>query len=100
MKPYPRSGPLQRRNHAAPIGAPVGVDVPVLVLAGEYDTARPPAEARRAAEPLSRSTVVEFPGAGHAVALAGVCPLDVMAQFLDDPASTPDTRSLEDGVAR
>jgi pimeloyl-ACP methyl ester carboxylesterase len=71
--------------------APVGSDVPVLILAGEYDTARPPDEARRAAEPLTNSTVVEFPGAGHAVALAGTCPLDVMAQFLDDPTTPPDT---------
>ena len=71
--------------------APVASDVPVLVLAGEYDAVRPLAEAHRAAESLENSTVVEFPGAGHAVALAGTCPQSVMAQFLDDPTSVPDT---------
>ena len=76
----------------APVSAPEGGDVPVLVLAGEYDVARSQAEARHTVEPLANSTVVEFPGAGHAVALAGTCPLGMMAQFLDDPTATLDTR--------
>lgn len=75
-----------------PVSVPLSGDVPALILAGEYDTARPPDEARGAAEPLANSTVVEFPSAGHAVALAGTCPLGVMAQFLDDPTTAPDTR--------
>lgn len=66
-------------------------DVPALVLAGEYDAARTPADARRAVEALSNSTMVEFPGAGHSVVLAGECPQLVMADFLDDPGSLPDT---------
>lgn len=77
--------------------APIASDVPVLVLAGEYDAVRPLVEAHRAAAPLGDATVVEFPGAGHAVALAGTCPLGVMAQFLDDPAATLDT-SCTDGM--
>jgi pimeloyl-ACP methyl ester carboxylesterase len=70
--------------------APVSSSLPVLVLAGEYDAARSPTGARRAAETLANSTVVEFPGAGHSVVLAGACPLDVMERFLDDPNATPD----------
>ncbi|MDY7079728.1 MAG: alpha/beta fold hydrolase, partial [Chloroflexota bacterium] len=74
--------------------APVVSDVPALILAGEYDAALPSAVARRTAETLSNSTVVEFPGAGHSVALAGKCPLDVIGSFLNDPSSAPDTSCL------
>jgi pimeloyl-ACP methyl ester carboxylesterase len=70
---------------------PVTSDVPTLILAGEYDAARSPAAVRRAAERLANSTVVEFPGAGHSVVLAGECPLAIMSSFLDNPASAPDT---------
>lgn len=70
--------------------APASSDVPVLVLAGQYDAARTPAEVRRAAEPLSNSTVIEFPGAGHTVVISGVCPLAIMSRFLDDPETAPD----------
>jgi pimeloyl-ACP methyl ester carboxylesterase len=73
---------------------PVVSDVPALFLAGEYDAALPSTVARRTAETLSNSTVVEFPGAGHSVVLAGECPLDVMGSFLDDPSSAPDTSCL------
>ena len=75
--------------------APVSSTVPILVLAGEYDAVMPQAEARRAAQTLANSTVVEFPGAGHAVALAGTCPLGVMAQFLDEPTTAPDTHCTD-----
>ncbi len=76
--------------------AAVRSDVPTLVLAGEYDAARTPADARHAAETLSNSTVVEFPGAGHSVVLAGECPQAVMADFLDDPGSVPDASCVAD----
>jgi len=78
-------GPVDPAEDAA-----VRSDVPALVLAGEYDAARTLADARHAAEKLSKSTVVEFPGAGHSVVLAGECPQLVMADFLDDPSSAPD----------
>jgi pimeloyl-ACP methyl ester carboxylesterase len=74
--------------------AAVKSDIPALVLAGEYDAARAPADARRAAETLSNSTVVEFPGAGHGVALSGECPKHVMADFVDDPSSVPDASCI------
>ena len=51
----------------------------------------PPAVARRTAETLANSTVVEFPGVGHSVVLAGECPLTVMESFLDNPTFVPDT---------
>jgi pimeloyl-ACP methyl ester carboxylesterase len=75
---------------------PVSSDVPVLILTGEYDAARTPDDVRRAAETLSRSTVVEFPGAGHSVVLAGPCPLAIMNRFLDDPAAAPDVSCTAD----
>ncbi|MBN1265585.1 MAG: alpha/beta hydrolase [Anaerolineales bacterium] len=75
---------------------PVYSDLPVLILAGQYDAARTPAEVKRAAEALSHSTVIEFPGAGHAVILSGSCPLSIINQFLDDPTTAPDTACTSD----
>ncbi|MBN1122418.1 MAG: alpha/beta fold hydrolase [Anaerolineae bacterium] len=76
--------------------APVVSDLPVLILAGQYDAARTPAEVRQAAEPLSNSTVIEFPGAGHSVVLSGSCPLSIIARFLDDPTTGPDATCTAD----
>jgi pimeloyl-ACP methyl ester carboxylesterase len=64
---------------------PVVSDVPTLVLAGEFDPITPPAWGHHAAATLSASTVVEFPGVGHAVITQGECADDVVAAFLDRP---------------
>jgi pimeloyl-ACP methyl ester carboxylesterase len=74
---------------------PVTSDVPTLVLSGQYDPVTPPAWARLAAQTLTRSTVVEFPGVGHWTLAGGVCPLDVLAAFLKDPTRPPDARCIE-----
>lgn len=70
---------------------PVTVDVPALVLAGEYDPITPPADSRAAADALPRSTYVELPGLGHGEVFAHGCPAAVFSSFLDDPTTTPDT---------
>jgi pimeloyl-ACP methyl ester carboxylesterase len=42
-----------------------GIDVPVLVLAGEEDVLTPPEGARAMAEAIPGSELVVVPGAGH-----------------------------------
>lgn len=79
---------------AAPAGFndPVRSDIPTLLLAGEYDPQTPPAQAAHAAETLTHSTVVQFPGMGHAQVFATPeCPEVIFRAFLADPMSKPDT---------
>jgi pimeloyl-ACP methyl ester carboxylesterase len=83
---------------------PVHSDVPVLVLAGEYDSSTPPAWNQLAASTLSRSTYVEFRGFGHAVLgqdltpSATPCAMQVIADFIADPAQALD-RACVDALA-
>lgn len=79
---------------AAAARAPAASDVPVLLLVGAEDLVTPPAWAHAAARHLGRSTLVAFPGYGHAVTFADDCPMAVMAAFLDDPASAEATACL------
>jgi pimeloyl-ACP methyl ester carboxylesterase len=69
-------------------------DLPVLVLAGEYDPVTPPEHGRDAAATLSRSFFYEFPGLAHGVSADGGCPLDVTLAFLENPATAPDARCI------
>ena len=71
-------------------------DIPTLILAGQYDHATPPKWAYLTAETLSRAYLFEFPGAGHALIMAGDCPLSLIDQFYDDPWSAPDGSCLAD----
>lgn len=70
--------------------APVTVDIPTLVLNGEYDPITPPAFGERTASTLPGSTIVTFTGYGHG-AIGTPCSDQIILDFLDDPASTPDT---------
>jgi pimeloyl-ACP methyl ester carboxylesterase len=70
---------------------PVKSDLPVLVLAGEYDPITPPAWGRLAAETLPNSRFLEFPGAGHAALGSGACAEGILVAFLDDPTGPLDT---------
>lgn len=74
---------------------PVVSEVPALFLAGSYDPATPPGLARRAAEHLGRSHVVEFANVGHGVLFSHPCASDVLAGFLADPAARPDPPCLK-----
>ena len=76
---------------------PVSSQVPALILAGEYDTATPPAFGRLAQSTLPNSYFFQFPGFGHVelfeqAAPTGppACAMRIMAQFLDDPTHEPD----------
>jgi len=73
-------------------------DLPTLILSGEYDPATPPDYAYELAATLHNSAVVELRGHGHGELYASDsppgqsnCAMNVMAQFVDDPAREPDS---------
>jgi pimeloyl-ACP methyl ester carboxylesterase len=70
--------------------APVLSDVPTLLVTGRFDPVTPPAWTRRAAESLTRSTVVEMPARGHGLAVNDLCSLSIMLAFLDEPTAIVD----------
>lgn len=72
---------------------PVNSNIPVLLLAGQYDSATPPFYATRVAERLSQAQVVEFPGQGHAVSFNHVsnCPREILFAFLRAPEASIDS---------
>jgi len=63
-------------------------DVPTLLLAGEFDPVTPLRQAQIAAEGLTRATVIEVPGATHAVTEHSPCARAIMRDFLDAPSDT------------
>jgi pimeloyl-ACP methyl ester carboxylesterase len=79
---------------------PVVSDIPTLILAGEFDPVTPPTWGRLAAETLSRSQFLEFPGFGHGVLGSGTdrgtCSRQVVADFLADPESPVDASCVAD----
>jgi len=75
---------------AAPLSAsrPTSSDVPVLIGAGTFDSATPPAYAAEATRTLANAVNLTFPGAGHGLAsdpASKDCFNKVMANFLDQP---------------
>lgn len=74
---------------------PVVSDIPTLALAGQLDLGVPPYMARQVVEGLSGSTYVRIPAASHLQLAAPThgsdCSRSIAEQFLDDPASPPDT---------
>ncbi|MEM6581807.1 MAG: alpha/beta hydrolase, partial [Pseudomonadota bacterium] len=81
-------------------GEAVLSDIPALILHGDYDVAIPLSYSEKAAENLSNSQLVVFPGFGHVVLgqdfnVDGTsCGQRILAQFLDDPMATVDTSCL------
>jgi pimeloyl-ACP methyl ester carboxylesterase len=75
---------------------PVVSDIPTLVLAGPYDPVTPPADGQAVATSLSNSYFYEFPAMGHWSTGYSPCAHSVIAAFLDDPSSAPDTRCIAD----
>jgi pimeloyl-ACP methyl ester carboxylesterase len=70
---------------------PISSAVPALVVSGEYDPITPPSYGELAAETLSNSTVLSFPGVGHGAVFSSDCAMDIAEQFLADPAAKLDT---------
>ena len=68
-------------------------DLPVLILTGRYDDRTPTDHARRIASVLGRARLYEFPNEGHGARPVG-CHMAILAAFLDDPSSIPDTSCI------
>ena len=66
------------------------------MLEGEFDPVTPPEWGKSVADGLSHSYYFEFPAAGHKVGVDNPCADRIMAAFLDDPASKPDSSCLSD----
>ena len=77
------AGPLENQ--------PVFSDIPTLILAGEYDPVTPPSWGRMVTENLDNAYFVEFPGLGHFVFADRRCPREIVAAFLNDPGTSPDS---------
>ncbi|WP_366930293.1 alpha/beta hydrolase [uncultured Sphingomonas sp.] len=65
---------------------PVKSDVPVLVLAGEFDPVTPPAWGRRLLRTMPNARFVQIPGQSHG-AMFNRCGGQVTLAFLHDPAA-------------
>jgi len=83
---------------AAPplVAGPIESDIPTLILAGAYDPITPPEWSQSVAENLSHSYYFEFPAAGHNVGGDNPCMDSIIADFLNDPGSTPGATCLSD----
>lgn len=68
---------------------PVRSDLPVLLLAGDYDPITPPTFAEETAVYLSNSFVLTFIGVSHGVIEGHRCGLELALAFLDDPTKQP-----------
>ena len=78
------------------LGAAVVSDVPTLIFTGEFDAITHRSFGPAAAHSLSRSRVVEIPGAGHAGVMSLDCTRSMVRAFIDDPQRTVDARCLSD----
>jgi pimeloyl-ACP methyl ester carboxylesterase len=70
-------------------------DISALVMAGEWDPITPPSWGVAVAANLENSTIVEFPGLGHAVSVGDSCPQSIMRRFLTSPESNLDLSCVE-----
>jgi pimeloyl-ACP methyl ester carboxylesterase len=74
-----------RRGTATPTVS----DIPTLLLAGRLDVATPAEYARMTAARLSASHLFVFPAMSHDIIDSHECATELVAAFLDDPASRP-----------
>jgi pimeloyl-ACP methyl ester carboxylesterase len=73
---------------------PVSSDIPTMVVYGLNDTQTSSADARHAAETLSRAQVIEVPEAGHGAIIFSQCVKDIGMAFIERPETAPDTACL------
>ena len=78
----------------------LNVDIPTLILAGEYDPITPPAWGRQLIGSFSQATFFEFPGTSHYVLDSGGkasdCSQTVANAFLSNPDQPPNADCLND----
>ena len=70
-------------------------EIPTLILAGEYDPVTPPSFGQLVADTLENTFYVEFPGLGHYVFADSSCARDIVAEFLIEPNTMPDSGCAE-----
>ena len=71
---------------------PIGTTVPTLVLAGEFDPVTRPSLSQHLAALIGPNAHwVEFPRIGHNVRAFSPCGAKIAADFMDNPAQSPDT---------
>ena len=73
---------------------PVTSSIPTLVSSGEFDPITPPSNGELAAQTLSNSTVITFPGRGHAATLGNTCGQSILRAFFQNPDQQPDTSCI------
>lgn len=71
------------------------VDVPVLVLSGEFDPITPPSGGDVIAASLPNATHLVFPNGAHGQ-LGNQCAISIMNEFVNNPMETPDSRCIAD----
>ena len=81
------------------IDDPVESDIPTLLLSGRFDPITPPAFAAAAAAGLSNATALVDQTASHGVAFLSTCVDVIVSDFLNDPASSPDSSCLDQQVS-
>jgi pimeloyl-ACP methyl ester carboxylesterase len=81
---------------------PVTSDVPALAMAGAFDSNTPQENAELAAQTLSASTVVAFPGYGHFPLHRGdnPCALDMYVAFVNAPTAAIDQSCIAPATFR
>jgi pimeloyl-ACP methyl ester carboxylesterase len=79
------------KDLGASVDAPVTSDIPTLVLNGQLDPITPPAFGQTAAEGLSNSHTITFPGGAHGqLNFVNACANSIVKEFLVDPTQKPD----------
>ncbi len=71
------------------------VDVPILLMAGQFDPITPPEGSKRVADALGEPLLL-FPNAGHGAVSSSECARSIWLAFLDDPTVEPDTSCMAD----
>jgi pimeloyl-ACP methyl ester carboxylesterase len=79
-----------------PVNQPVSTDLPVLILAGEYDPVSPADWGEQIAFNMSQATFLEFQNIGHSVVLSHSCPLSIALMFINDPVQPLNTACMRE----
>lgn len=73
---------------------PVASDIPTLVLAAQYDAYTEPAWGIAVSKGLKNSYFFEIPWAGHGPGFSVPCVSNMIADFLDDPSTAPNSNCI------
>jgi pimeloyl-ACP methyl ester carboxylesterase len=83
------------RAHNPLDSLPVKANIPTLIISGEYDPTTPVTTGQMIADDLPNDYFYTIPGMGHGATVGNDCSLGIMMDFLDDPATAPDSTCLQ-----